>query len=86
MLATKKISKELTHALRHNENIKSNDILANALGVIETDQVELSSELERLIACYGPDTTVNELIDMATFEEPKPVEWGKVFSKFAFWR
>lgn len=86
MLNTKKISKDLISTLRSNENIKPNDMLSNVFGVIEEEHPEHSLEFDDMISCYGPDTTVSDLIKMASTEEPNAINFSSIFNKLAFWR
>lgn len=82
-----KLSDELASILRKSEKFNRTDKLHVAIDTIQGNyDLTHLNEMSKLIVCYGPDTTVAELLDMAVYEEPKPVEWGKIFGKLAFWR
>ena len=81
-LTTKQISDKLSKALMSNPDIPHETMLFKAVDVVEE---KYKDELENLIGCYGPDTTVLELVQMAKVESPKPVKFKDILGWLKIW-
>lgn len=83
---TPKLSKSLMTALRKNDRIKHSTLLVEAGAIIQEDHDKQQvDEFSDMILCYGPDTSVGELISMATFEESEPFTMSDFLSWLKFW-
>lgn len=81
-LTTLNLSSNLYSALIANKDISRDLQLFEALDIIEDEHKD---ELENIVACYGPDTTIGALLLMAKNEEPKPFTLKDLVSWLKFW-